>query len=271
MQGQVNDIQAKVDALQDESSHSNSLEQVKRLLGRALQMTVTRKHSYTIYNVRDLVDFSKNLFQPSLGRRVIEDLAFITEDGIDELDCAGRTALIIAARKGRDPVVKALCNAGASLNLQSTKLGDTALIVAAAAGHVGVVQTLIKAGAEVDFQSTEAGITALIAAASAGHAGAAGAGTGCVVYVCRTTSTAAQSAFFGRNGMGGSPSPELCHPGLHPPVSVPHDTGEARGEAGGANAGAGAAGGAAPPGPPPRCRSPAGCASPTPSTSRPHT
>ena len=58
------------------------------------------------------------------------------------------TALMVAARAGREEIVRRLRESGADVNAQ-TRQGDTALIYAASAGRPGVVRDLLLAGADV--------------------------------------------------------------------------------------------------------------------------
>ena len=81
----------------------------------------------------------------------------------DLQDNGGRTALIWAAKQGRNDVVTTLCQEGANKDLQDND-GRTALILAADRGHNDVVTTLCQQGANKDLQDND-GCTALMLAA----------------------------------------------------------------------------------------------------------
>ena len=76
---------------------------------------------------------------------------------VDKPDQRGGTALMGAANNGHTPVVVALVEGGAELDLQNTD-GDTALMCAAVWGHTPVVVKLIEGGAELDLQDKVAGV-----------------------------------------------------------------------------------------------------------------
>ncbi|KAJ9603762.1 hypothetical protein H2200_011948 [Cladophialophora chaetospira] len=79
----------------------------------------------------------------------------------------GDTALIVAARHGKDSIVQALLNAGAGI-AEADDTRRTALVMAAKHGMQSTVQTLLENG--VDVEPTErVDESALTAAASNGH------------------------------------------------------------------------------------------------------
>ena len=75
------------------------------------------------------------------------------------------TALMLAAKYGTENTVKLLIDAGANVNLSNTETGDTALIMAAEHNTINTVKLLIDAGADLNFQNIKTGDTALIMAA----------------------------------------------------------------------------------------------------------
>jgi ankyrin repeat protein len=103
----------------------------------------------------------------------------LIEAGMDvnAMDMAGkngRTALMIAAEKGRVEAVKMLIEKGAGVDYRYEAGGyadyyynDTALMFAARAGHAEVVRILIQAGADVNAQGAW-NETALMSAAQGG-------------------------------------------------------------------------------------------------------
>ena len=80
-------------------------------------------------------------------------------------------ALALAALGGERPMVRALLDAGASVNARA-KRGETSLMVAAIAGHEEVAEMLLQAGAEPRLETRD-GVTARLAAILAGHWGVA--------------------------------------------------------------------------------------------------
>ena len=76
------------------------------------------------------------------------------------LPACGRTALMKAAERGDASEVRALVDAGASVD-EKDKWGQTALLCAACGGQTAAVQTLLEAGANIDEKSKK-GQTALI-------------------------------------------------------------------------------------------------------------
>lgn len=81
-------------------------------------------------------------------------------------DERGRTALVVAARKGHSHVVDFLVRAGAKLEAHD-QYGYTALMSAAFCNELEVAEVLIKAGAQLDAACSEG--TALTLAADYGH------------------------------------------------------------------------------------------------------
>lgn len=81
----------------------------------------------------------------------------------------GKTALMLAAERGRSDAVRMLLEAGAAPNARSRN-GGTALMYAASAGDENGIRALIRYGGAVNAMNVD-GKTALMAAAQAGHAG----------------------------------------------------------------------------------------------------
>jgi ankyrin repeat protein len=97
----------------------------------------------------------------ALGLLLQERLAF-------GQDCdEGRSALMIAAHRGRDDFVATLLVAGAEPD-GAARNGDTALIAASSRGHSEIVARLLRAEADVDRRGAHQ-MTALMAGASNGH------------------------------------------------------------------------------------------------------
>ena len=84
-------------------------------------------------------------------------------------DVAGVTALMRAAARGREPVVRALLEQGADANAASKSGGLTPLMYAATSGRANVIDALIAGGADANAKAAHLGSTALHFAASAGH------------------------------------------------------------------------------------------------------
>ncbi|MFC1478069.1 ankyrin repeat domain-containing protein [Candidatus Margulisiibacteriota bacterium] len=78
----------------------------------------------------------------------------------------GKTALMVAAKRGRTEVVKLLIEAGADLNLKNVE-DRTALMIAAEKGHTEIIKLLIEAGADLNAECY--GQPVLIWAAISGH------------------------------------------------------------------------------------------------------
>ena len=73
----------------------------------------------------------------------------LLEQGVDPdgYDRNRNTALIFAARDGREDIVRLLLSGGASVNWVDGE-AVTPLILAAFKGHLGVVELLLQAGAD---------------------------------------------------------------------------------------------------------------------------
>jgi serine/threonine protein kinase len=85
----------------------------------------------------------------------------------DAADAAGGTALIKAARRGRDSVSRKLLSKGADVNQRDAD-GSTALMEASLNNHKDTVKVLLERGADVN-QRDDKGQTALLRAAIRGH------------------------------------------------------------------------------------------------------
>ena len=86
---------------------------------------------------------------------------------VNDVDTAGRTALMIAAERGNIQSVQLLLNYDADTTVRTIK-GMTALICASNRGHADVVKLLIKYGANLNVKDFHGG-TALIYAAKFGN------------------------------------------------------------------------------------------------------
>ncbi len=75
----------------------------------------------------------------------------------------GKSPIHWAAIKGDEYVIRALLNAGVSLDSQTTK-GITPLMLATSYGQIECVKTLIKCGADLDMQNKEMSTAVLIGA-----------------------------------------------------------------------------------------------------------
>lgn len=80
---------------------------------------------------------------------------------------AGCTALMLAAARNQQDVVRLLLSSGANPN-QADEGGGTALIYASWKGHLDIVRILLEAGADVNA-TTRDGRTSIIVAKSSGH------------------------------------------------------------------------------------------------------
>jgi ankyrin repeat protein len=95
-------------------------------------------------------------------RKLLESLS---KDGrLDEQDGQGRTALMLAARKGKIDVVSALLEAGAKVDARA-KDGSTALHEASKMGRVEVLVRLLAENCDVDAKD-DTGATPLMWAAA---------------------------------------------------------------------------------------------------------
>lgn len=81
----------------------------------------------------------------------------------------GKTALMLAAQRGRADIIGALLNAGAAVDQRNTR-GGTALMYAAVLGDQQTVDVLLSRGAAINLQSSN-GWTALMIAAVQGYEG----------------------------------------------------------------------------------------------------
>ena len=82
-------------------------------------------------------------------------------------DRDGRTALLWAARRGHEAVVRLLLENGADMNALDM-YGETALVGAAEQGHETIVRLLLEKGADIEAKD-EDGQTALILSAGSAH------------------------------------------------------------------------------------------------------
>jgi ankyrin repeat protein len=101
--------------------------------------------------------------------RDAETIKAMIAAGEDLESCAtdGVTALMYSARFGEPQAVRALVEAGASVNRQDNERGATPLIHAAENGHTEIVKLLLKSGADPRIQLTS-GRTFLHAAVGGG-------------------------------------------------------------------------------------------------------
>ncbi len=105
-------------------------------------------------------------FNKAVERDDARSVSQMLAKGLDPntVDERGDHALVVAARAGALPVVKALVEGRAKINLR-TRFGDSALMVAALGGHMPVVKFLRDSGAEIN----QSGWTAVLYAAINGH------------------------------------------------------------------------------------------------------
>ncbi|MDA8576048.1 ankyrin repeat domain-containing protein, partial [Candidatus Marinamargulisbacteria bacterium] len=85
----------------------------------------------------------------------------------DPLTPNGSTALMIAAQKGHEEIVKLLLEKGADANLAQNN-GCTALMLAAGVGNNNIVELLLEKGADANLAHNN-GWTALMIAAQDGY------------------------------------------------------------------------------------------------------
>ena len=86
---------------------------------------------------------------------------------IDKINAHGNTALIYAAMVGNTDILKALINAGATIEA-NTRIHNTPLTIAAAKGHSDAVALLIEYGADI-HAANDNHKTAVERAAQMGH------------------------------------------------------------------------------------------------------
>ncbi|XP_062507394.1 osteoclast-stimulating factor 1-like [Corticium candelabrum] len=74
---------------------------------------------------------------------------------VDDMDCAGRTLLHEASSSGHLDIVKLLLDTGATRLINARAIGgDTACHLAARCGFGPVVKTLVEAGADMEMKSS---------------------------------------------------------------------------------------------------------------------
>jgi hypothetical protein len=88
------------------------------------------------------------------GRGDAEGVRALLEDSarpvaINAMDIHHNSALLLAAAKGHEPVVRLLIDHGVDVNACRPLTNETPLMVAAYKGHSGVVQMLLAAGCDV--------------------------------------------------------------------------------------------------------------------------
>lgn len=108
-------------------------------------------------------------WQAALSSRDFDAIEQLLERGIDPNLAApdGVTALMLAARVPRIPLMKALIDKGAQVNAQNDR-GGTALMYAVVSAQLDAVELLLEHGANVNAQASN-GWTALIIAAAKGY------------------------------------------------------------------------------------------------------
>jgi ankyrin repeat protein len=114
-------------------------------------------------------------WEDAVGRGAVRELTELLALGadVDAKDRHGHTALMIAARDGRQDVAGLLVKHGASLD-HTAKYGLSALMIAVVRRHADVVRTLAEAGACLTLRGTGApgfaGKTAMDLASEIGDA-----------------------------------------------------------------------------------------------------
>mmetsp|Transcript_35640 Transcript_35640/g.107222 ORF Transcript_35640/g.107222 Transcript_35640/m.107222 type:complete len:319 (-) Transcript_35640:347-1303(-) len=119
-------------------------------------------------------DASERLLRECSASRMVHVARLLAIDGVDVdvRDSAGRTALMVGASHGVEPVVAALVDAGAAVDAVAPD-GSTATFAASSRGHADALQALIQGGGDVDKPRRD-GATPAYAAAYWGHAEALG-------------------------------------------------------------------------------------------------
>jgi uncharacterized protein len=107
-----------------------------------------------------------NVFNGAVDRGDARTVQQMLKQGVEPntVDERGDHALLVAARAGAMPVVKALVEGKAKIELR-TRHGDTAIMAASFNGHLPVVKFLRESGASINYK----GWTPLLYAAHNGH------------------------------------------------------------------------------------------------------
>ncbi len=105
-------------------------------------------------------------FNNAVDRNDVRSVQELLKKGVDSnsADERGDHALFVAARTGALPMVRALVDGKAKVDLR-TRHGDTAMMAAALGGHLPVVKFLRESGGAVNYK----GWTPLLYAAHNGH------------------------------------------------------------------------------------------------------
>jgi ankyrin repeat protein len=92
-----------------------------------------------------------------LKRGDLTAICSLLEHGVDinGRDPHGQTALMLAARDGKQDIVNELISRGADLNV-TAKFTLSALMLAVVAGHREIARTLAKAGADLSIKGSGA-------------------------------------------------------------------------------------------------------------------
>eukprot|EP00903_Cladosiphon_okamuranus_P012365 g11590.t1 len=115
-----------------------------------------------------------NQGRAKLSPAAFRDLLSPTDDppvdgaSVDAVDARGNSSLMFAATNGHLPVVKALLEAGADINIRCLDVGYTAIHYAAWYGHVEVLFAFLRSGADKDTRDNQ-GRSPLIYAAIGGN------------------------------------------------------------------------------------------------------
>jgi ankyrin repeat protein len=139
----------------------------------ALDWAISKGYPYVINLLkqakqRRLQSVSEELLNASMGTNVVKIRELLAAGAdVNYKNEYGRTALILAAGKGRTEILKLLLGFGAYIN-HVTNNKYTALILAANNGHTDTVQALLQAGADIRNVDND-GDTALSCARRTGH------------------------------------------------------------------------------------------------------
>lgn len=123
------------------------------------------------------IKYIKMAIEHGFDEKKEKKLTKLVKTGVDinEKDANGDTALVMAAEKGNEEVVKYLLKVGADVNAKNN-YDATALTNAAFMGQTGVIKLLIEAGADINAKNQSflfEGYTALMMATFGGYTEAA--------------------------------------------------------------------------------------------------
>ena len=96
------------------------------------------------------------------NNEAVEFLLQLETVNIDHTNEGGRTALILASKRGHEDIVHSLLSAGANVNIKDSE-GWTALMIASEYNHISIIHMLLQANANPHLKNSEGSNAVMIA------------------------------------------------------------------------------------------------------------